>query len=122
MGIPAYRGRTISSSTHNYTGNTIPTDHISDESSTKESEAIVARPVAPSKAVSRSEATAAQSSITNTAYSSDLLQLQIDELLLKVRPDYERRMLEAENALRKLKHIIERIPNREAKPVCSNTL
>ena len=54
--------------------------------------------------------------------STDLFQLQIDELLSKVRPDYERRMIKAENALRKLKTIIERIPNRGAKTVCLNLL
>ena len=46
-----------------------------------------------------------------------MMQLQIDELLATVRPDYERRMKIAENSLRKLKAIIERIPPREAQPV-----
>lgn len=53
-----------------------------------------------------------------SAYGSSLFQLQIDELLSKVRPDYERRMVKAESALRKLKEIIERIPNCDAKSVC----
>lgn len=50
------------------------------------------------------------------AYSSNMFQLQVDELLLKVRPA-KGRMVQAENALRKLKDIIEHIPNREPKPV-----
>ncbi len=56
--------------------------------------------------------------LSNRGYNSSLFQLQNDELLSKVRPDYERRMAKAEGALRKLKEIIERIPNRDAKTVC----
>ena len=48
---------------------------------------------------------------------SSLLQLQLDELLSTVRPDYEGRMRKVENALRKLKAVIERIPPRGARPV-----
>ena len=48
---------------------------------------------------------------------SSMLHLQIDELLTTVRPDYERRMKFAENALRKLKAIMEHIPPREAQAV-----
>ena len=50
------------------------------------------------------------------AYSSNMFQLQVEELLLNVRPK-KGRMVQAENALRKLKNIIEHIPNREPKPV-----
>ena len=50
------------------------------------------------------------------AYSSNMFQLQVDELLLNVRPR-KGRMVQTENALRKLKNIIEHIPNREPKPV-----
>lgn len=52
----------------------------------------------------------------NGAYNSSMFQLQVDELLSEVRP-HEGRMIKAENALRKLKSIIERIPNREPKAV-----
>lgn len=52
----------------------------------------------------------------NGAYNSSMFQLQVDELLSEVRP-HEGRMIKAENALRKLKSIIERIPNREPKTV-----
>ena len=55
--------------------------------------------------------------VTSTgAYSSNMFQLQVDELLLKVRPAGGR-MVQAENALRKLKDVIEHIPNREPKSV-----
>ena len=50
------------------------------------------------------------------AYGSNMFQLQVDELLSNVRPR-KGRMVQAENALRKLKKIIEHIPNREPKPV-----
>ena len=49
---------------------------------------------------------------------SNMFQLKIHQLLAQVQPDYERRMVKAENALRMLKGTIERIPDREAKPVC----
>ena len=54
----------------------------------------------------------------NGAYNSNMFQLKVDELLLKVRPKYERRMVRAENTLRKLERIIDRIPSRRAMPVC----
>ena len=54
--------------------------------------------------------------ISTGAYSSHMFQLQADELLLKVRPPGGR-MVQAENALRKLKDVIEHIPNREPKSV-----
>ena len=50
------------------------------------------------------------------AYSLNMFQLQVDELLVKVRPA-KGRMVKAETALHKLKDIIEHIPNREPKPV-----
>lgn len=55
-------------------------------------------------------------------YASSMFLLQLDELLSKVRLDYERRMVTAENALRKLKGIIERIPDREAVSVRSSLI
>ena len=51
-------------------------------------------------------------------YDSTTFKLKANELLRKIRPDYERRMVKMENSLRRLKDIIERIPDREAKPVC----
>lgn len=54
--------------------------------------------------------------LSTGAYSSNMFQLQIDELLVKVRPA-RGRMVNTENALHKLKDIVEQIPNREPKPV-----
>ncbi len=48
------------------------------------------------------------------AYHSNIFKLQVDELLVKVRPKYGKRMTKVENVLRKLKGIIESIPSREA--------
>ena len=53
-------------------------------------------------------------------YHSNIFALKANELLAKVRPDYEGRMANVENCLRKLKDLIERIPNREAKSVCTS--
>ena len=52
-------------------------------------------------------------------YDINIFKLKLNELLAKVRPDYQRRMAKVENSLCRLKDIIERIPNREAKPVCT---
>ena len=54
--------------------------------------------------------------LTTSTYNTSMFQLQIEEMLVKVQPK-EERMIEAENALRKVKDIIERIQNREPKPV-----
>ena len=54
----------------------------------------------------------------SSAYNSNTFKLQMDELLVKARPKYEKRMVKVENALRKLKGIIENIPSREALSVC----
>ena len=59
------------------------------------------------------------STLSGGAYNSNLVQLQIDELLSNVQPDYEVRLVKAENVLRKLKSIIECIPPREPRTVCN---
>ena len=50
----------------------------------------------------------------------NMFKLKTHQLLTRVQPDYERRMVKAENSLRKLKDTIERIPDRGAKPVCTS--
>jgi hypothetical protein len=52
-------------------------------------------------------------------YKSSMFKLQLDELLDEVQPRYERRMVPVENALRKLKSVIERVPDREPVDVCN---
>ena len=49
---------------------------------------------------------------------SNMFKLKTHQLLARVQPDYERRMVKAEDSLRKLQDTIERIPDRRAKPVC----
>lgn len=51
------------------------------------------------------------------AYKSSLFKLQVDEMLAEVRPNYAKRLGPVDNALRKLKTLIEAIPDREPLPV-----
>ncbi|KAI9787741.1 MAG: hypothetical protein M1839_000273 [Geoglossum umbratile] len=46
-------------------------------------------------------------------HNSTMFKLQLDELLVEVQPNYEKRMAPVESALRKLKAVIEQIPDRE---------
>jgi len=48
---------------------------------------------------------------------SSVLNLQVEELLVKLRKDSDRKAIDIENALRKLKTVIEHIPSRAATPV-----
>ena len=48
---------------------------------------------------------------------SSLWELQVDKMLARMRPGYGRRTIKAEDALRKLKRIIEEIPEIDAIPV-----
>lgn len=50
-------------------------------------------------------------------YGSSILKLQVEELLVKLRKDSDRKAIDIENALRKLKTVIEHIPSRGATPV-----
>lgn len=54
-------------------------------------------------------------------YASSIFQMQIDELLSEVRPKYEKRMVELEQTLHKIKEIVEGIPSREATSVGSRS-
>jgi hypothetical protein len=50
-------------------------------------------------------------------YNSSLFKLQIDEMLAQVQPNYEKRMPGVDDALRRLKTMIEAIEDREMLPV-----
>lgn len=56
------------------------------------------------------------------AYNSSLFKLQVEEMLVEVKPNYAKRLGPIGNALRKLKTLIEGIPDREEMPVskCTN--
>lgn len=54
---------------------------------------------------------------TGEVYKSNLFKLQVDELLQRVRPRHGKKEAHAEDALRTLKAIIERIPDREPQAV-----
>ena len=49
--------------------------------------------------------------------NSSLRELQVNEMLAKIQPGYGRRTMRAEDALRKLKRIVEEIPECESIPV-----
>ena len=59
-----------------------------------------------------------QTSWDSAVGDSNMFKLKMHQLLARVQPDYERRMVKAEDALRKLQDTIEQIPDRRAKPVC----
>ena len=95
-------------------------DYPSDESSTKHS-------IAQVRETSKADAPAIQSprmshhSAKDPAISGHgptVFRLQTNELVSRMRPNYEMRMAKVENALRKLKSVIESIPSRDALPVC----
>lgn len=56
------------------------------------------------------------------AYNSSLFKLQVEEMLVEVKPNYAKRLGPVGNVLRKLKTLIEAIPDREEMPVsnCAN--
>ena len=54
---------------------------------------------------------------TKDMYNSDMFQIQLDELLAEVRPNYEKVTAKVERTLRKMKQIIENIPARDPQPV-----
>ena len=55
---------------------------------------------------------------SSNTYGSNMFLLKTTELLAEVRSDYERHMIQLESSLRRLEDIIERIPDRQTKPVC----
>jgi len=59
---------------------------------------------------------------TSESFKPNMFKLQVDELLHQVRMRYGRKDAPAENAMRTLKSIIEQIPNRDALPVCTQTV
>ncbi len=123
MASPAVKKRKVSSLSGGQ-GNEIDAQHTVESLSEQDSSdkrAITVRGNAPYRSghtTIRAKRNAAKSWSSGT-YDSSMFKLKVDQLLTNVRPDYERRMVKLENSLRRLKHIIERIPDREAKPVCS---
>lgn len=119
MAPPAHKKRRVETQNGAQISNGLNSDGSSRASSEEESGAAGEDKRPQARAISRNENRNGPLLSTSGGANSSMLQLQIDELLSKVRPDYERRMVKAENALRKLKGIVERIPAREAKSVRS---
>ena len=96
-----------------------PMGNWSQVSSGDESESV------PEIGATRSRHTVMQAKVyPTTSWNSDkndlnIFKLKADELLAKARHDYERRIGQVKKSLRKLQSIIERIPDREPKLVCS---
>ena len=63
--------------------------------------------------VPSNQSLSAQDHQAKSASDLSVFQLQIQELLAKVRPSHESRMGKVDVAVRKLKRVIELIPNRE---------
>ncbi|KAI9844485.1 MAG: hypothetical protein M1837_005568 [Sclerophora amabilis] len=57
--------------------------------------------------------TGASQAFLGGASRSSMFKLQVDELLTEIRPDYERRRTSIEKTLRRLKSVIEELPDRE---------
>jgi U3 small nucleolar RNA-associated protein 22 len=55
---------------------------------------------------------------SGSLYNSSMFKLQIDEMLGQVKLNYEKRMPGVDEALRRLKTLIEAIEDREMLPVC----
>ena len=95
------------------------TGNWSQDSSGEESEAV------SETGTIRSRHTVLRAKVNSTTswdsdkYDPNIFKLKADELLAKARPDYERRIGQVKKSLRNLKGIIERIPDRESKLVCS---
>lgn len=87
-------------------------DHSSEESEDDE------RPSKIQKMKSASKS-AGEQNVDNAAmysgdlYKSSMFKMQVDEMLSEIRPNYEKRMGPVNEALRKLKTIIENITDRE---------
>jgi U3 small nucleolar RNA-associated protein 22 len=65
----------------------------------------------------RSKSSSASAPFAGDAYNSSLFKLQVEEMLVEVKPNYAKRLGATGNALRKLKTLIEAIPDREQIPV-----
>lgn len=99
---------------------------IEDESTRRRSRAIKLRTEAKPHELETStgKTHAARTSLASAhaQNGSSILKLQVEELLVKLRKDSDRKAIDIENALRKLKTVIEHIPSREAMPVSLNRL
>jgi len=75
------------------------------------------RPHDLEKTIGKNHASRTSLASAHAQYGSSILKLQVEELLVKLRKYSDRRAIDIENALRKLKTVIEHIPSREATPV-----
>lgn len=64
----------------------------------------------------RKQEQSATAPYSGESYKSSLFKLQVDEMLGEVKPDYSKRFGPVDNAMRKLKTLIEAIPARDPAP------
>ena len=96
-----------------------PTGNWSQKSSGEESEAVSETVTIRSRHTVRQAKVNPATSWNSGKYDPNIFKLKADELLAKARTDYESRIGQVKKSLRNLKSIIERIPDRESKLVCS---
>jgi len=89
--------------------------HASGESDNEASNATA--PAAQKAGMKRNREQSASAPYSGESYKSSLFKLQVDEMLSEVKPDYEKRFGPVDNALRRLKTLIEAIPASEPAPV-----
>lgn len=75
------------------------------------------RPRLPGRPKERSRPKVAEA-VSRGSYTSGLLELQVDELLADVRHEHNRKRDRIDTLVRKLKGVIESIPEREELSVC----
>jgi U3 small nucleolar RNA-associated protein 22 len=69
------------------------------------------------RGMKRNREQSASAPYAGESYRSSLFKLQVDEMLAEVTPDYAKRLGPVDSSLRKLKSLIEAIPEREPLPV-----
>jgi U3 small nucleolar RNA-associated protein 22 len=71
----------------------------------------------PAATMKSYKSSSAAAPFAGDAYNSSLFKLQVEEMLVEVKPNYAKRLGPVGNVLRKLKTLIEAIPDREEMPV-----
>lgn len=111
------RRKLASSADMSQTGDESKSDLTSSAPTNSSSIATTPAQDGPVAGMKRNREQSASAPYAGEAYKSSLFKLQVDEMLTEVRPNYAKRLGPVDNALRKLKTLIEAIPGREPLPV-----
>jgi U3 small nucleolar RNA-associated protein 22 len=112
MALPAAKKRKLSDASDSPPNDNAPTNtaaHMSSGAARLQAHSISGR--------SRNSNPAAQLAVASGQFKSNIFKLQIDELLAQLRPDHEKQLSRVQGALRRLKDIIEAIPDTSALPI-----